>query len=204
MKRTIAILAVMTMVVLSGGRARAGTVAGPASFGSVGGSDTYWGIQFDALTNSTLTGFDYNHRGPSNGNQFFTGTITVNDITSSTQVYTTNYGTSSPDPIAYSGLAISLVAGHTYQLIASSNIVFGTNDELFAYTNAFPQSDAEISVTQGVFTETPGFMDANAWGAFNNITTAGSVPEPASLALFGMGLVGVAAFARNRRTRRSA
>lgn len=77
MKRTIVTIAAMAMLLQCEDRLRAGTIAGPSSFGSVGGSDTYWGIQFDALQNSTLTGFDYNHRGPTNGSALFNGTITV-------------------------------------------------------------------------------------------------------------------------------
>ena len=62
--------------------------------------------------------------------------------------------------------------GDVYQLVATSNVLFGANDEVYEYIMPFgtappyPASDAEISVTQGVFNNSPQpFQDTFAWGA---------------------------------------
>jgi hypothetical protein len=190
------------MVFFFGRQARADLIAGPTNFGSVGGSDTFWGIQFTALQASTLTGFDYNHRNPAPFGNPISGTISLNDLTSNSNVYSYNYSADAPQVI---GLApnVSLVAGHVYQLVATSTVVSGGNDELFEYIHpfgtapAYAFSDSDISVTQGAFSS-GSFEDAYAWGAFTNIATndgqiiqvAQSAPEPSSLFLVA-GIVGL-------------
>ena len=64
----------------------------------------------------------------------------------------------------------------------------------------YPNSNADISVTKGVFDQNPGFQEANAWGAFSNITTA-PVPEPSTLAgALVAAAMGVTYARRKRRT----
>jgi hypothetical protein len=185
---------------------QAGVIAGPSAFSVVGGSDSLWGIQFTALDNSTLTGFDYNHRNPVPFGNPLTGTISVNDLTTSSTVYTYNYGTNAAQDLAFSGLIVSLTAGHDYQLVATSTVLYGGNDEVYEYITpfgtapAYPTADSDIRVTQGVFNNSPGFQENYAWGAFTNITTMSAVPEPATSFGAGMAaLMGGALAWRNRR-----
>ena len=55
------VLSALALAFLGLGQVSADTIAGPSSFAVVGGTTPVWGIQFTALDNSTLTGFDYNH-----------------------------------------------------------------------------------------------------------------------------------------------
>jgi hypothetical protein len=208
MKRRTLILPVLSLLFLGLGQAEAGLIAGPTTFSVVGGADTFWGIQFTALQNTTLTGFDYHHNPTTFGNPF-TGTISLNDLTSLSTPYSFNYGVNSPTVLSLAP-NVGLVSGHIYQLVASSSIVSGGNDEVYEYITtfggtapAYPASNSDISVTQGAFSS-GGFQNSSAWGAFSNIATAQAVPEPAALGLFALGLTGLAGHGWRRRDRRPA
>jgi hypothetical protein len=204
MKRIIVIVAAMALMTVGADQARAGSIAGPSSFSVVGGSDTMWGIEFLALQNSTLTGFDYHHH-PDTFGQPFTGTVSVYDETTNTTVYSSAYGTGTPTVISYSGLNVALQSGHLYGLIATSSIVSGGNDEVsqvlspYSSDPAYPVSNADISVTGGIFSTGGAFQKSNYWAAFTNITTnSGAVPEPASISMLGVGIASLAFYARKR------
>jgi hypothetical protein len=200
-------LAAVALLLGGAGQAKADVLVGPSSLPFNGSSsDTNWGIQFTALHNSTLTGFDYNHLPVFGGLNPFTGTITLRDITSSTTVYSTPYGPNTPTVITFSGLSVPLQSGHQYQLTATSNVLSGAIDERFQYISldtppfSYPVSDADISVTSGVFSGlNTGFQAANAWASFRNITTAAAVPEPTSLALLGLGTASLAGWRLRRK-----
>ncbi len=199
MKRAFWILAALVCLFGGAGQAMAGTLVGPTSFAVVGANDSLWGIQFTALDNSTLTGFDCNHNPTSFGNPF-TGTIYVNDITTSTNLFTQDYTAGSSNPLVFAGLNVALTTGDAYQLVATSDIVSGGNDEAFQYVvGQYPISNSDISVTQGVFNNNPGFQESNAWGAFNYITTTSAVPEPGTFSLLGIGISGLIGYIRRRK-----
>jgi len=169
--------------------ASAAVIVGPPV--TVNGTDVSWGLQFTAVQNSVLTGFDYSHLAVQGVPSPFTGNITLTDITTSTPLFSQNYLPGSPNPvIGFSGLNIGLTAGHNYQLIATSDTQFGARDEKFAYVllGTYPVSNADISVTSGVVNGiNTGFGANQVWYAFNNITTAAAgVPEPASLAIWSL------------------
>ena len=103
----------------------------------------------------------------------------------STTPYSQAYAVGSPEVVPFTGLNIALAAGDVYQLVASSTIVSNGNDEVYQYgvlnspPFAYPVSDTDISVTQGVFNNNPGFQESAAWGALTNITTtSAAVPNP--------------------------
>ena len=113
MNRRSVVFAAISLAFLAGGQTRADLIVGPSSFGTVGGSDTYWGIQFTALCASTLTGVDYNHRNPVPFGNPDSGTISLKDVTSNSTVYTYNYAANAPQVIA---LAARCLAGERAQL----------------------------------------------------------------------------------------
>ncbi len=200
------ILLTLSLLWLGVGEAKAGFIAGPATFQVTGGSDTYWGIQFTALQNSTLTGVDYNHRSNMFGDPF-TGTISLIDTTTSVTTVLDNYPMNAPQVIVLTP-NVALKAGDVYQLVASSSTVSNANDEIYTAISSYggtapnyPVSDAEISITGGAFSS-GGSSNTQQWGAFNNISTQ-AVPEPASLTLFGLGVAGVAGYAWRRRNLRT-
>ena len=155
-----------------------------------------------------MTGFDYNHNPTTFGNPF-SGTVSLIDATTSTTPYSQAYAVGSPAVVPFTGLNIALAAGNVYQLVASSTIVSNGNDEVYQYgvlnspPFAYPVSDTNISVTQGAFNNNPGFQESAARGAFTNITTtSAAVPEPSTLRLSLIGIVGVLIY--TRRARRTA
>jgi hypothetical protein len=192
MNRRTWILPALSLLLVGPGQASAASIAGPSSFTVVGGGDSFWGLQFTALQASTLTGFDYNHRAPTFGNPI-SGTISLNDVTSGTTVYSATYGVNVAQVIAFAP-NVALRAGDVYQLVASSTTVLGGNDEVYSYIAKFggtapnyTDADTDIAITQGAFSS-GGFQNSAAWGAFTNIATQSgtnigiqSVPEPASV-----------------------
>jgi hypothetical protein len=78
----------------------------------------------------------------------------------------------------------ALTASQTYWLLQTIGAPMQDNGR-FAFFGGFPVSDADISVTSGVFTNSP---NSGAWGGFNDITTAGTaaVPEPSTFLLGGV------------------
>ncbi len=157
MNRRTWILLALPLLSLGIAPAKGGTIAGPSSFSSIGGTDTVWGIQFTALQNSVLTGFDYNQTPSSTSNPFF-GTISVIDITSTpTSVFSTSYAAGSPTVVPFTGLNVLLQVGHKYELVATSNIFQSGNGEVYQYDSlntppfTFPVPDTQISVTNRYF-----------------------------------------------------
>jgi len=190
-------------VITSDASVRGAVIVGPPL--PFNGTDSSWGLQFTALQNSVLTGFDYNHLPVQGIPSPFTGNISLTDITTSTLLFSQNYLPGSPNPvITFSGLSILLSAGHNYQLIATSNTQFGARDERIGYNlfGFYPVSNADIFVTSGVANGVnTGFVGNDVWYAFSNITTA-PVPEPASLAIWSLvGMTGVGlGWMRRKRT----
>lgn len=200
-------LAILSLA-LCAGSLQAEIIPGPTSF-PISARDNNWGIQFTALANSTLTGFDYNHL-PAGGVNVFTGQITLKNITQATTLLTINYVPGIPTVTHYTGLNVALHQGDVYQLLATSvlDANFGlARDEVFTYDGvanftAYPVANTHIRVTSGVYDNlTTGFAATRSWPSFNNITTqaAAAVPEPASLALWSMlSVAGVAAWRRRK------
>jgi hypothetical protein len=187
MKRFVLFVVASALLLGGVGQTKAGNISGPTALPYTGSGDSDWGIQFNALQNVTLTGFDYNHL-PVSGPSPFSGTISVKDLTTSSTIFSTPYGTGEPTVIAFTGLNISLTAGNTYQLLATSDIQFGTRDEVIQYISlnspafTYPVSNTDISVTNGVFSDTnTGFGATSVWYAFQNIeTSALATPEPST------------------------
>ncbi|MBS0266350.1 MAG: PEP-CTERM sorting domain-containing protein [Planctomycetes bacterium] len=216
-------LAALVLGGLGAGPSIAGTIAGPTTFNHVGGSDQWWGIQFKALQDSDLVAFTFNHRGGIGGAKF-NGTIKVVDVTNNSTVFTTTYGNNPNPQILFNNLSVQLNAGDQYQLLATSNRVSNTNDEVYAtvgtvgspisYTDPArigSVKNGEIQVTNGVFSNFPNsnFYKNTYWGAFTNLVTQvrqqtfdpnTAVPEPASLITMAVGFVGLG-LARWKRSR---
>jgi len=168
------------------GQAKADIIVGP-TLNQTEGGHAYHGIDFTALTNSTLTGFLVGNQGKAEA------VVLQAPVASGTVFHSVSIPASSPS-FTVSGLDWALTAGTEYWLVATTE----TNG-LYATFSGFPVSDAQISVNSGVFDNFTNNETTSFWGDFNNIETAplaATVPEPSSLALLGLG---TAAFAGWRR-----
>jgi hypothetical protein len=193
-------------VAINGQVVRADTINAPGTFTTQGSADTTWGIQFTALQNTTLIGFDYFHDHAQFGSSF-SGTLEVIDTASpSTPLYSATYPIGSLPTISTTGLNVQLSSGHVYQLLASSS---SPTEEWFysSSTIPYPASDSDISVTTAVYvgSDNTPFMTSHTWAAFTNIQTSdlpsptSTTPEPSTLALLAVGCGCIMTYCHRRR-----
>lgn len=178
-KTTLGLIFLFVLMAAGISQASTLTMVGPALPYTISGWDNA-GMQFKALKDLTLTSFVLNNQGSAD-------TVWLQNGTGS--ILQTYYSPSSDPMHLASGLSWSLYEGETYRLIldGSSNGKWNTFSD-------YPMSNDHIEV-QGIAYGSEVYT--NYWFDFSNITTtdgAGSnaVPEPATLALFGVGLTGLA------------
>ena len=161
----VAILGIVTMAA----PARAGIIVGPSLTVQVSGHSNS-GIEFTALTNSTLQSFVFQNQGSAD-------TIEL-QLLNHTIVYSVATPAGNTSYLA-SGLGWALTAGTDYYLLATDTSHQPTNSNGLYGSSRFPVSDADLQVNYGVFSYV-GYNDA--WGSFNNIVTeSAAVPEPSTL-----------------------
>lgn len=167
--------------------ARAAIILGPTLTTNETGQTNH-GIDFTAVTNSTLTGFLYANQGKAD-------TVKLT-LANGAVLQTLSVGAGNPTFTA-SGLNWSLTAGTGYRLLG-----FTPNNGRFVGFS-FPASSSDLVVNSGVFSNAP---HPSFWADFHNITTQGAAadavatPEPATVAVFGALVLGGAGYVRRRKS----
>lgn len=178
---------------VAGSMASAAVIPGPV-LTSPGAGWTTTGLEFQALDNSTLTGFTYQNQGQAD-------TIVLTDTAGTIlQSISTPAGT----PTDAVSVNWALTSGKSYWLLQTI-----ASNELFSGYNLPLPSDADIAVIfSGTFdygipaavSNSQNWGSNELWAGFNNLTTvSGTVPEPSTWAFLTVGLFGLGAALRRRR-----
>ena len=189
LKFSFLVAAALTIV---SNNAQADVIAGPA-LPEFGGNFQVTGLRFEALVNSTLTGFVYQNQGKSD-------TIVLTD-TAGNILQSVNTGSGVPSLSVAVNWA--LTAGQDYFLLQTTD----SNERYGSFNQPLP-SDTEIAIIKsGTFADSISlavndisFGNNQYWAAFNNISTTSapisSVPEPSTwvMMMLGFGAVGFMAY----------
>ena len=170
--KLLATSALALLSALGAANSHAAVLAGPIlDTHNIGWNNT--GIQFTALQDTTLQSFDFQNYG---ANDTIELTLTDGSI-----VYSTPFTGGGSETTSTVTANWALTSGTTYALIS-----LDPNNSKYTVA-AFPVSNSDIRVDGGYSSLTAGLVPGY-WFHFNNLTTgSGSIPEPSSLTLLGLG-----------------
>src|SRR5262249_52282017 len=169
---------------VTGAAAQADVIPGP-TLTEPGFGWTTTGLGFQALDDSFLTSFTYQNQGQAD-------TIVLTDALGNILA---SVNTPAGNPSITVSVDWALTSGNEYWLLQTV-----ASNELFAVFGLPLPSDRDIQITQsgtfddsiqGAVTNSQGWGPNQYWAAFNDVTTTTVVPEPASLCLLSLGVVGL-------------
>jgi hypothetical protein len=182
MNRAALILAAFVLLSGGAGQAKADLLVGPVLSRNEVGHVNH-GIRFTALADGTLDSFLFQNQGQAD----LVTLETLGGVVLDSAVVPAG------DPSFVVSAGWDLAAGTQYRLLGHT-----TSNGKFAQPVRFPQSDADLTVTAGIFSD---LALSDVWGDFNNLATTqvAAVPGPSSCTLLSLATLGLIGYGWRRK-----